>query len=150
MISSVMLYFSGSCKLPVYCYAARDLHRKSFWTALTSAREATVRALLIGLGVVVSSLVAAGAAAQAPDDGAAFVLRVDSEGSFSLPSAVTPLDEAAVVAQAAAALSRNAGVELVVEADTAAPYQRVTRAAVLLQQAGATKISFRTRNADQR
>ena len=109
-----------------------------------------MRSLLIGLGVVVLSLAAAGAAAQAPDDGAVFVLRVDSAGSFSLPSAVTPLDEAEVVAQAAAALSRNANVALVVEADTAAPYQRVTRAAVLLKEAGGTKISFRTRNAGQR
>jgi biopolymer transport protein ExbD len=91
-----------------------------------------------------------GAAAQAPDDRAAFVLHVDSEGLFSLLSAGTPLDEAGVVAQAAAALSRDADVALVVEADTAAPSQRVTRAAALLQEAGATKISFRTRNAEQR
>jgi len=108
-----------------------------------------VRSLLIGFVVLVSSLVAAGAAAQAPDDAAAFVLRVDSEGSFSLPNAGTPLDEAEVVAQAAAALSRDADVAVVVEADKAAPYQRVTRAAALLQEAGAKEISFRTRNADQ-
>jgi len=109
-----------------------------------------VRSLIVGLGVVVSSLVAAGAAAQAPDDGTAFVLRVDSQGSFFLPGAATPLDEASVVTQAAAALSRDAAVVLIVEGDAAAPYQRVTRAAVLLQEAGAKKISFRTRNADQR
>ena len=101
-----------------------------------------MRSLLVGL---VSSLVALGAAAQAPDDGAAFVLRVDSQGSFLLPG-FTPADEATVVAQAAAALSRDADVVLVVEGDKAAPYQRVTRAAVLLQEAGARKISFRTRN----
>ena len=104
-----------------------------------------MRSLLVGL---VSSLVALGAAAQAPDDGAAFVLRVDSQGSFLLPG-VGPADEATVIAQAAAALSRDAEVALVVEGDTAAPYQRVTRAAVLLQEAGAKKIVFRTRNADQ-
>ena len=109
-----------------------------------------MRSLLVGLGVVVSTLVALGAAAQAPGDGAAFVLRVDSQGSFLLPGAVTPADESSVVEQAAAALRRDAGVALVVEGDAAAPYQRVRRAAALLQQAGATKISFRTRNAGQR
>jgi biopolymer transport protein ExbD len=77
-------------------------------------------------------------------------LRVDSQGSFYVADAVAPLDEASVVAQAGAALSRNADVALVVEGDTAAPYQSVVRAAVLLQEAGAKKISFRTRNAAQR
>jgi biopolymer transport protein ExbD len=72
-------------------------------------------------------------------------LRVDSEGAFFLAGA--PLDEASVVAQAAAALGRDANVALVVEGDTAAPYASVMRAAVLLQQAGAKRIAFRTRNA---
>lgn len=108
-----------------------------------------MRSLLVGFVLVVSSLVAAGAAAQAPGDGAAFVLRVDSEGSFFSPGAVAPVDEASVIAQAAAALSRDADIPIVVEADTSAPYQSVTRAAALLQEAGAKKISFRTTNADQ-
>jgi len=103
-----------------------------------------VRSLLVGLVVVVSSFVAAGAAAQAPGDGATFVVRVDSEGSLSLPGADGPVDEASVVAQAAAALSRDADIALVVEAETSAPYQSVTRAATLLQEAGAKRISFRT------
>ena len=107
-----------------------------------------MRSLLVGLVVVVSSLVATGAAAQAPGDVATFVVRVDSLGSFFLSGA--PMDEASVVAQAAAALSRGADIALVVEADANAPYQSVARAAVLLQEAGATRISFRTSNADQR
>ena len=108
-----------------------------------------MRSLLVGLGVVISSLVALGLSAQAPDAGAAFVLRVDSQGSFFLPGAATPVDDSSVVAQAAAALTRDADVALVVESDAAAPDQRVTRAAVLLQEAGARKIAFRTRNTDQ-
>jgi len=108
-----------------------------------------VRSLLVILGIVVSSLVAVGAAGQGPGDDGAFVLRVDSEGSFFLADAVAPLDEASVVAQAAAALDRDADVVLVVEGDTAAPYESVKRAAVLLQEAGAKRISFRTRNAAQ-
>ena len=108
-----------------------------------------MRFLLVGLVIVVSSLAAVGAAAQAPANGATFVVRVDSEGAFFLPGDVASADEATVVAQAAAALSREADVALVVEADTSAPYQSVTRAAVLLQEAGGKKISFRTRNADQ-
>jgi biopolymer transport protein ExbD len=106
-----------------------------------------VRSLLVALVVVVSSLVAAGAAAQDPGDAATFVVRVDSQGSFFLPGAVAPVDENSVVAQAAAALSRDADIALVVEAETSAPYQSVTRAAVLLQEAGAKRISFRTSNA---
>ena len=106
-----------------------------------------MRSLLVVLGVVVSSLVAVGAAGQAAGD--AFVLRVDSEGSFFLADDSAPLDEASVVARAAVALSRDADVALVVEGDTAAPYESVKRAAVLLQEAGAKRISFRTRNADQ-
>ena len=106
-----------------------------------------MRSLLVVLGIVVSSLGAVGAAGQAAGDGASFVLRVDPEGSFFLADA--PLDEASVVAQAAAALGRDANVALVVEADTAAPYERVKRAAALLQEAGAKQISFRTWNAAQ-
>ena len=108
-----------------------------------------MRSLLVVLGIVVSSLVVVGAAGQAPGDAGAFVLRVDSEGSFFLADAVTPLDEAAVVAQAAAALGRDADVALVVEGDRDAPYESVKRAAVLLQEAGAKRISFRTRNVAQ-
>ena len=99
-----------------------------------------MRSLLVVLGVVVSSLVAVGAAGQAAGD--AFVLRVDSEGSFFLADDSAPLDEASVVARAAVALSRDADVALVVEGDTAAPYESVKRAAVLLQEAGAKRISF--------
>src|SRR5687767_3075910 len=75
------------------------------WFALSRAKEATVRSLLVVLGIVVSSLGAVGAAGQAAGDGASFVLRVDPEGSFFLADA--PLDEASVVAQAAAALGRD-------------------------------------------
>jgi biopolymer transport protein ExbD len=117
---------------------------------LSQAKEITMRSLLVCLGIVVSSLVAVGVAAQSPDDSAAFVLRVDSEGSFFLADATAPSDENSVVAQAAAALNRNANVALVVEGDTAAPSQSVRRAAQLLQEAGAKRISFRTSDTSQR
>jgi biopolymer transport protein ExbD len=121
-------------------------HTASLSIALTRAREASVRSLLVGFGVILSSLTAMGAAAQSS---AAFVLRVDSQGSYFLADGGS-LDEAAVVEQAAVALSRDADVALVVEGDTAAPQQSVVLAAALLQQAGAKKISFRTTSADQR
>jgi biopolymer transport protein ExbD len=105
-----------------------------------------VRSLLFSLGVVVSSLVAVNVAAQPPAARAAFILRVDSQGSFFLADATAPSDDASVVAQAAAALNRDADVALVVEGDTAAPYESVKRAALLLQEAGASRISFRTSN----
>jgi biopolymer transport protein ExbD len=91
--------------------------------------------------------VVVGAAGQAAGD--AFVLRVDSQGTFFLADAIAPLDEAAVVAQAAAALSRNADVAVVVEGDRAAPYESVKRAAALLQEAGAKRIAFRRQNTAQ-
>ena len=108
-----------------------------------------MRSLLCCLGIVVSLLVAVGVTAQSAGDSAAFVLRVDSQGSFFLADAAEPSDEASVVAQAAAALNRDANVALVVEGDADAPYQSVTCAALLLQEAGAKRISFRTRSANQ-
>ena len=105
-----------------------------------------MRSLLFSLGVVVSSLVALSVAAQSPGDRAAFILRVDAQGSFFLSDATVPTDDASVVAQAVAALTRDANVALVVEGDSAAPYESMRRAARLLQEAGASRISFRTSN----
>jgi biopolymer transport protein ExbD len=94
-------------------------------------------------------LVAMAAGAQLAGDRASFVLRVDVEGSYSLPDVASPLDDASVVTRAAAALNRDADVAIVVEGDAAAPYARVARAAALLQQAGARRIAFRTTNPNQ-
>jgi biopolymer transport protein ExbD len=103
--------------------------------------EAIMRHLRLVLSVLLFSSVLAGATAQLPTNGSGtFVLSVDRQGSYFF--AGTPLDEAAVVALAAAALSR--GAALVVEAEEDAPYQSVVRAAALLQESGATEISFRT------
>jgi biopolymer transport protein ExbD len=57
------------------------------------------------------------------------------------------LDEAAVRERASAALRSDVDATFAVEADAAAPFARVTQAAQLLQQAGATKIGFRTMRA---
>ena len=105
---------------------------------------------IVSLGAVASLLVAVAGGAQLADDRASFVLRVDSQGAYFLPDVASPVDEASVVTRAAAALSRDAGVAIVVEGDAAAPYARVARAAALLQEAGATRISFRTTNPSQR
>jgi biopolymer transport protein ExbD len=86
-------------------------------------------------------------AASAQQARSAFVLSVDRQGSFSV--AGTGVDESSVVEQARAALSRDVNTALVVEGDEGAPFESVKRAAALLQQAGATRISFRTREADQ-
>jgi biopolymer transport protein ExbD len=107
-----------------------------------------VRYLRVVLSFLISSFMLASAPAQlATDAPGTFVLGVDRQGAYFLAGSGTPLDDAAVVAQAAAALSRAAG--LVVEADQGAPYESVARAAVLLQQAGARQIGFRTRTTDQ-
>ena len=82
--------------------------------------------------------------AQLPDAAATFVVHVDGQGSLSVDGGATPADDASVMAQASAALRRDAATVLVVEGESEAPYQAVVRAAQLLQQSGAKQISFRT------
>jgi biopolymer transport protein ExbD len=60
----------------------------------------------------------------------------------------SPIDDATVVERASAVLRRNAQTPVLVKADEAVPYGRVVSGAVLLQQAGATKIGFQTDPAD--
>ena len=103
---------------------------------------------------VLVSLIATGAAsAQAPAArSAAFIVSVDSEGLYSdsAEGASQRLDDSALVQRAAAVLSDDSSATFAIEADAAAPYERVTRAAQLLQQAGVTKIGFRTRRSVER
>jgi biopolymer transport protein ExbD len=99
------------------------------------------------LSVVASLFVGIGANAQSPaGSGGEFVLRVDREGFFSatVEGAALRLDDAAVRERAAVALRSDVNATFAVEADEAAPSARVTRAAQLLQQAGVTRIGFRT------
>ena len=102
------------------------------------------------LSVVASLFVVVGANAQAPAASPGeFVLRVDREGFFSATVEGVPLqlDEAAVRERASVLLRSNVNATFAVEADAAAPFARVTQAAQLLQQAGATRIGFRTMRA---
>ena len=78
-----------------------------------------------------------------------FVLSVDRQGSISMAGTGVVLNESSVVEEAVAAMSRDADTALIVEADESAPIEGVERAAVLLQTAGARKISFRNRAANQ-
>ena len=80
-------------------------------------------------------------------DNEPLVLSVDREGQFYLnigDDDETPVDDATVVERASAVLRRNAQTPVLVKADEAVPYGRVVTGAVLLQQAGATKIGFQT------
>ena len=109
-----------------------------------------MRHLRVVLASLISLVILAGASAQlATNASGTFVLSVDRQGAYFSAADGTPLDEAAVVAQASAALSRDADTGVVVEAEEDAPYQSVVRAAALLQRAGAKAISFRTRRADR-
>lgn len=104
-----------------------------------------MRPLLVVLAPVLLLFASVEADAQQPAAAAAtFVVHVDAQGSLSVAGDATPLDDSSVVAQAAAALNRDGDMLLVVEASSDAPYQGVVRAAQLLQQAGARKISFHT------
>ena len=111
-----------------------------------------MRAFLLILGILASWFVLVEAGAQSSRDSAdIFVLSVDEQGLFSVSGDddALRLNESSVVEQAVAALRRDAATTYVVEADEGAPYESVRRAAVLLQEAGATRISFQTRKAAQ-
>ena len=80
-------------------------------------------------------------------DNEPLVLSVDREGKYYLnvgDNEDQPIDEATVVERASAVLRRNAQTPVLVQADETVPYGRVVTGAVLLQQAGATKIGFQT------
>jgi biopolymer transport protein TolR len=84
-------------------------------------------------------------------DNEPLVLSVDREGKFYLnigDDEEAPVDDATVLERASAVLRRNAQTPVLVKADEAVPYGRVVSGAVLLQQAGATKIGFQTDPAD--
>ena len=100
-----------------------------------------MRSLLV-LSVLVSSCIGFVVGAQPFKD---FVVSVDQQGSFFVSG--TDSNESAVVEQARAALNRDAATVLVVEANALAPYESVKRAIELLHDAGAEKISFRTKTA---
>jgi biopolymer transport protein TolR len=82
-----------------------------------------------------------------PGENEPLVLSVDREGKYYLnvgDDEDMPVDDATVVERASAVLRRNAQTPVLVQADETVPYGRVVTGAVLLQQAGATKIGFQT------
>ena len=80
-------------------------------------------------------------------DNEPLVLSVDREGQFYLnigDDEESPIEDEKVVELASAVLRRNAQTPVLVKADETVPYGRVVTGAVLLQQAGASKIGFQT------
>jgi len=80
-------------------------------------------------------------------DNEPLVLSVNREGQYFLnvgENEDQPVDEDTVVELARTVLQRNADTPVLVQADETVPYGRVVTGAVLLQQAGATKIGFQT------
>ena len=75
------------------------------------------------------------------------VLSVDKKGQLYLNigrDKDRPLDEATVMARAAAVLRRDKQTPVLVKADESVPYGRVVTAMVILQKAGAEKVGFIT------
>jgi biopolymer transport protein TolR len=75
------------------------------------------------------------------------VLSVDKSGQMYLNigrDEDRPVDEATILARAAAVLRRDAETPVLVKADEAVAYGRVVTAMVLLQRAGAEKVGFIT------
>jgi biopolymer transport protein TolR len=80
-------------------------------------------------------------------DNEPLVLSIDREGNYYLnvgDDVSQPVDDATIVERASAVLRQNAQTPVLVQADETVPYGRVVTGAVLLQQAGATKIGFQT------
>ena len=80
-------------------------------------------------------------------DNEPLVLSIDREGNYYLnvgDNVDQPVDDATIVERASAVLRQNAQTPVLVQADETVPYGRVVTGAVLLQQAGATKIGFQT------
>jgi biopolymer transport protein TolR len=80
-------------------------------------------------------------------DNEPLVLSIDREGNYYLnvgDDVSQPVDDAAIVERASAVLRQNAQTPVLVQADETVPYGRVVTGAVLLQQAGASKIGFQT------
>jgi biopolymer transport protein TolR len=80
-------------------------------------------------------------------DNEPLVLSIDREGNYYLnvgDDESQPVDDATIVERASAVLRQNAQTPVLVQADETVPYGRVVTGAVLLQQAGATKIGFQT------
>jgi biopolymer transport protein TolR len=80
-------------------------------------------------------------------DNEPLVLSIDREGNYYLnvgDDVSEPVDDATIVERASAVLRQNAQTPVLVQADETVPYGRVVTGAVLLQQAGASKIGFQT------
>jgi biopolymer transport protein TolR len=80
-------------------------------------------------------------------DNEPLVLSIDRDGNYYLnvgENEDQPIDEATVVERASAVLRRNAQTPVLVQGDENAAYRSVVAGAVLLQQAGASKIGFQT------
>ena len=107
----------------------------------------TAPLLTQGISVDLPNAPAAALDPELLKDNEPLVLSVDSEGRFYLNIAEdddAPIEEAQIVELASAVLRRNAETPVLVKADETVPYGRVVTGAVLLQQAGATKIGFQT------
>jgi biopolymer transport protein TolR len=80
------------------------------------------------------------------------VLSVDKRGQMYLNigrNEDSPVDEATILARAAAVLRRDPETPVLVKADEAVAYGRVVTAMVLLQRAGAEKVGFITDPLDE-
>jgi biopolymer transport protein TolR len=80
-------------------------------------------------------------------DNEPLVLSIDREGNYFLnvgDDEAQPVDEATIVERASAVLRQNPQTPVLVQADETVAYGRVVTGAVLLQEAGASKIGFQT------
>ena len=106
-----------------------------------------VTAPLLTQGVEVDLPEAAAEALEYEDRSEPLVLTVDASGQMYLnvgTDTEQPLDEEQVLKRAATVLRNKPETPVLVEGDRAVAYERVIRAMVLLQNAGARKVGFAT------
>lgn len=106
-----------------------------------------VTAPLLTQGVEVDLPDAPAAALDYEDNAEPLVITVDSKGQLYINVGANkdqPVDEQALVQRATTVLRNKPETAVLVEGDGQVAYERVIRAMVLLQNAGATKIGFAT------
>lgn len=106
-----------------------------------------ITAPLLTQGVEVDLPDAPAAAIEYDDESEPLVLTVDRQGLMYLnvgEKTDEPLSEEQLIKRATTVLRNQPKTPVLVEGDGQVPYERVIRAMVLLQNAGATKVGFAT------
>lgn len=137
---------------------ARKRNRKKPMSEINVVPYIDVMLVLLIIFMITTPLLTEGVKVELPqasakplpaDDKKPLVATVDMKGSFYLSVGEHPkqaIDEATLVARAAAVLKHRPGTPVVVKGDREVPYEKVVRVMTLLQKAGAPSVGLMTKN----